>query len=805
MDADQGVGARAPGRGRDGAKVDLSGPAGGIFLDALEREGDARDAYVREACAGDAELEAQVRYLLDHHRDEDIVTTTRRPRQDRKAEPEPSSREVELIQTGELVARAFGGPRTRAVVSLSIALVVLLAGVWARGAVLDAMDAQTRETLESRIGMEHALLDEWISGLETDVETVCNDPELRAVAEELARAGTDLNRSLDERRAALLAEERQDRVTRAIDHVLRRPDLEGYALVHRSGVLLATRNERFVGEQLSGANAPTGDTRFSPPSNPEQWVGARTRIPGGLEAVEAMAWFEAPVLVGEPKEGGAAPTLVSLVVGSPAEEFRRVLRLREREMSAGSETYVVDAQGFLRCRSRFADDYLAALAEREIEPIWLSGPLPEGAAKRVPNFAVVDPGRPVRELPRGGVLPSASRTRIVDDVVRRAGLSDADAPNSGVRMEPYRDYRGELVVGAWAWMPDHGFGLVAEMSAEEAFAARRYVDLILLLVLALLGVILLFGFSTSFAVVRLRKRIESGAQLGPYTLGDRIGEGGLGEVYLARHSLLRRPTAIKLLKRDQVDAESVARFEREVQLASQLTNPHTVAIYDFGRTLEGTFYCAMEYLDGLTLSQVVRLSGDLDPARVVHVLRGACASLGEAHARGLVHRDVKPMNLMLCKHGGRHDFVKLLDFGLVKDISSEATTRELTKPTRISGTLLYLAPERLRDPSRVDGRTDLYSLGAVAFYLLTAKHHLSGGTDVDLLDRILREAPRRPSACTDQPIPTALDDLVLAMLSKDMDARPRDTDAVLAALDAIEGLDPWTEERAAGWWRAHRG
>lgn len=786
-------------------KVDLGGPAGGIFLDALEREGEARDAFVREACGGDAELESQVRYLLEHHRDDDIVTTPRRPAPDRRAEPEPSSREVEWIQTGELVSRAFGGPRTRAAVSIGIALVVLLAGAWARGAVLDAMDAQTRETLETRLRMEHELLREWIAGLRRDVETVCNDPELRAVAEELARAGTDLNRSLDDRRAALLADERQDRVTRAIDHVLHRPDLEGYALVHRSGVLLATRDERFVGEQISSDGSMSGATRFTPPSNPETWVGARTRVPEGIGDVRAMAWFEVPVLRGEPKENGDAPTLVSLVVGSPAEEFRRVMRIGEEDLDAGSETYVVDGEGFLRCRSRFADDYLAALAEREVEPIWAAGAPSGDPAMRIPNFAVVDPGRPVRELPRGGELPSASRTAIVDDVVRRASSGDANAPNSGVRMDPYRDYRGELVVGAWAWLPEHGFALISEMTEDHAFAARRYVDLILLLVLALLGVILLFGFSTSFAVVRLRKRIESGSKLGPYTLGERVGEGGLGEVYLARHALLRRPTAIKLLKRDQVDAESVARFEREVQLASQLTSPHTVAIYDFGRTLEGTFYCAMEYLDGLTLSQVVRLSGDLDPARVVHVLRGACASLGEAHARGLVHRDVKPMNLMLCKQGVAHDFVKLLDFGLVKDISNEATTRELTKPTRISGTLLYLAPERLRDPSRVDGRTDLYSLGAVAFYLLTAKHHLTGGTDVDLLDRILREPPRRPSACTDQQIPPALDDLVFAMLSKDMDGRPRDTAAVLAALDAIEGLEPWTADRAAAWWRAHRG
>ncbi|MCA8980841.1 MAG: protein kinase [Planctomycetes bacterium] len=169
-----------------------------------------------------------------------------------------------------------------------------------------------------------------------------------------------------------------------------------------------------------------------------------------------------------------------------------------------------------------------------------------------------------------------------------------------------------------------------------------------------------------------------------------------------------------------------------------------------------------------------------------------------------MHRDVKPMNLMLCVQGGRHDVVKLLDFGLVKEIGG-GHEEQLTQPTKISGTLLYLAPERLRAPDRVDARTDIYSLGAVAFYLLTGKHHLSGGTDADLLDRILRQEPVAPSKRTDQPIPPELDELVRACLSKEMDERPADTAAVLAVLDSIKSLEPWTEERAASWWRAHRG
>lgn len=785
-------------------KVELGGRAGEIFLEALERVGTARDAYLEEACGDDSRLRAQVDYLLAHHHESDLLPE---PQPNRRADAVPERLvDGELTETGAFAARLLGGPRSRVLALLAVVVFVAGTGFWARYEILSKMDLQLRTSLVQRLDLERAHIREWIHGQLLAVESASQDPQLIQLAEQLSKLGTDLNEGLGARRSALTQGDLQARVKAALTHLMRRDDLEGYALIHRSGVLLASMNSEFVGEQLELLHPAATQPRFSLPTNPERWGGEVVRLKQELADLGAMAWVEAPLLRATAKSDGSTPVLVRLVVGTRASEFSRVMRTGDGDGESGSrETYAVDAGGFLRSENRFGRDYVEQLRSRGIEPVWLDGiRVEDRSGYRIPCFALIDPGDRIDRLPRDGALQGNRRTKILEELTGRLRLDDAKLDHEGICLEPYRDYRGVEVIGAWAWLAEFQFALVTEVDADEAFAAQRYVNLIVLMLLLLLGAISLFGLSSSFAVVRLFRRVKDGSKLGPYTLVKRIGEGGLGEVYLAKHALLRRPTAIKLLKRESVDPESLARFEREVQLASQLTCPNTIAVYDFGRTLEGTFYCAMEYLDGMNLAEVVRAGGDLDPARVVHILRGACASLGEAHDRGLVHRDVKPMNLMLCTHGGLHDVVKLLDFGLVKEIGS-SHDRELTRPTRISGTLLYLAPERLRAPNEVDARTDLYSLGAVAYYLLTGKHHLSGGTDVDLLDRILRQEPVPLAEATDQPIPPELERLVLSCLAKSMDDRPANTAAVVAALDAIHGLAPWTEEQAARWWRAHRG
>src|SRR6185369_11608020 len=207
-------------------------------------------------------------------------------------------------------------------------------------------------------------------------------------------------------------------------------------------------------------------------------------------------------------------------------------------------------------------------------------------------------------------------------------------------------------------------------------------------------------------------------QIGQYKLEQRLGSGGMGVVYRGQHAMLRRPTAIKMLDVDKVNEGSIQRFEREVQITSQLNNPHTVAIYDFGHTPEGVFYYAMEYLDGIDLQTLVERYGPQPVPRVIHMLLQVCSSLYEAHSLGLVHRDIKPANVMLNRRGGEPDVVKVLDFGLVKALDEAKQSRQTGG---LSGTPLYMSPEAIQTPDLVDARSDLYAVGAIGYFLITGQ------------------------------------------------------------------------------------
>jgi serine/threonine-protein kinase len=300
----------------------------------------------------------------------------------------------------------------------------------------------------------------------------------------------------------------------------------------------------------------------------------------------------------------------------------------------------------------------------------------------------------------------------------------------------------------------------------------------------------------------LQQRVRDAAEVGQYTLEEKIGEGGMGVVYRARHLFLRRPTAVKLLPPARAGAETLARFEREVQQTSRLTHPNTVAIYDYGHTADGVFYYAMEFLDGVSLEQLVQHDGPQPPGRVVRILRQVCGALAEAHEAGLIHRDVKPANLLLCVRGGIPDLVKVLDFGLVKEVGGDSP--ELSTAGAFVGTPLYSAPEGISRPDQVDARSDLYALGAVAYFLLTATPPFGGATLVEVCSKHLHAAPDSPSARLGRPLPPALEALVLRCLAKRPDDRPPSAAALAEALDDCPDVPPWTDAAARAWW-ADRG
>jgi eukaryotic-like serine/threonine-protein kinase len=314
----------------------------------------------------------------------------------------------------------------------------------------------------------------------------------------------------------------------------------------------------------------------------------------------------------------------------------------------------------------------------------------------------------------------------------------------------------------------------------------------------------------SHVVTRLGRQVAKERELGSYLVGELIGGGGMGEVYRATHRMLARPAAIKLIKPEMLAAQdrksagvAVARFWREAEAAAKLRSPHTVELYDFGVTEDGTLYFVMELLEGMDLESLVRKEGPLPQKRVIHILRQTCESLEEAHASGLVHRDIKPANIHVGRVGLRHDFVKVLDFGLVKAVGPAAGEDSMATAAGLTpGTPAYMAPEMALGET-VDGRADLYALGCVAYYLLTAQLVFEAGSAFQLISKHIQQPPVPPSQRTELEISPELDQVVLACLAKRPEDRPQSAAELDRMLADIE-VEPWSEEDATRWWRTHQ-
>jgi len=303
----------------------------------------------------------------------------------------------------------------------------------------------------------------------------------------------------------------------------------------------------------------------------------------------------------------------------------------------------------------------------------------------------------------------------------------------------------------------------------------------------------------------LQREVHEARELGQYRLTRRIGAGGMGDVYLAEHRLLRRPCAVKLIRPERLgDPQSLRRFEQEVHAMAALTHANTVEIYDYGHAEDGTFYYVMEYLPGLNLEDLARRHGPLPPERAVFLLRQVCEALREAHAAGLIHRDIKPGNIIACLRGGAPDVAKLLDFGLVQTHGGQLRKDEATEQRGIAGTPAYLSPEQAAGRDRLDARSDLYSLGAVAYFLLTGQPPFVRGNVLELLAAHRNELARFPSHLEEQ-LPNDLQAVVLRCLEKDPARRFTDAGSLEQALAACGCATVWTREKATRWWQEQAG
>jgi serine/threonine-protein kinase len=356
-----------------------------------------------------------------------------------------------------------------------------------------------------------------------------------------------------------------------------------------------------------------------------------------------------------------------------------------------------------------------------------------------------------------------------------------------------------VIVGSLALLPVVLMVAGSQLDkTTSAYVLSALPDMIKLMAVAV--AIAVFG---SYKIRELHEKAHEGQRLGQYQLKQILGFGGMGAVYLAEHVLLRRPCAIKLIRPDQAgEPKTLMRFEREVRATATLTHWNTVEIFDFGHAVDGTFYYVMEYLPGMNLEELVEQHGPMPPERAVHFLRQVCQALREAHGIGLIHRDIKPSNIFACERGKIYDVAKLLDFGLVKSFGGEGDSVKLTKDGAFAGSPAFVSPEQALGRNQLDARSDIYNLGAVAYFLITGKLPFDRESALQMLHAHAYE-PLAPIHEFNEAVPADLQRVILRCLEKDPDHRFQDAVTLERALAECPSANPWTTERAEEWWGLH--
>ncbi len=659
-----------------------------------------------------------------------------------------------------------------------VALVLLgTIGYFARQSIHRTMNDNLRSELQTLLGVERAMVEKWFKSQEASATTLANDPEIRRLIGELVAADSA---PVDNAPAtADNSTRRQHELLKKLEAGMSAHDFAGYVVANKQQTIVAAFTPQLVGQSFPQfdsflSRVLDGQASVSPPFASVVMLKDKTgKLRSGIPTM----------LIGAPVRDDNLQVVAVLAMRvQPEKEFTEILQLGR--LGATGETYAVNKQGVLVSNSRFDEELI------------LLGLLPDtDEAASILNIQVRDPGGDMTQ----GYRPQVRRR----EMPLTAACAGAVSGTTGVSSAGNRDYRGVPTVSAWTWLPNYDLGLVTAIDFDEAFHPLTILDRTFQFLFGLLALAAGAIFVFTLVVARLQRQAQraeiEAKQLGQYRLLDKIGAGAMGIVYKGQHAMLRRPTAIKMLDVDRISEAATARFEREVQITCQLNNPHTVAIYDYGRTPEGVFYYAMEYLDGIDLQVLVDQYGPQSEGRTVAILRQICASLYEAHSMGLVHRDIKPANIMLNRRGAEPDVVKVLDFGLVKAQGDDKADRQ--SEGGLAGTPLYMSPEAIQAPDSVDARSDLYAVGAVGYFLLTGQTAFTARTLVELCQQHLTAIPDSPSQRLGRPVSPELEHAILACLEKSRAKRPQTARDLSTMLERVTAT--WTLEDAEAWWSRH--
>ncbi len=734
-----------------------------VFTELLEADDSERSQRLAELREQSPELEHEVRSLLDYHTAQSLIAPPTTPK----------IRTRSTLSTTYHSTHSFkwlAGPLRGLWVALPLFLISLLLGYWVdqliRGSLKSAIATQLNESIDFRVTElrqweqaqivraagwgEHPQVVEQIEKLVASVQALApEDPRLR---QELANSQccAELSKRLGE--------------------LAGRP--VKFAVWDRRMVTLVDWNQIRSPELIGSGTTTLGTNMLAPvlKGQPKLFLPhASFAISEGFQPEEGLPPLSILVPVTHPQTHAVVAAM--MVRGYGLEEDYANMLARWADVAQG-EVYLLNQGAALLTPSR----YEAKLAEL---------PLAIGQTDRSRRPLVRDPGV---NLLAGATPPESSAAWLPTLLARQVTTGD-----NGAYVDGYRNYVGQRVVGAWRWLPDHEVGIALEEDYDHSFAIANTVRRAFYALSGLFALSLL-GFSAATAVGERRQRLKNISEVGPYHIQELLGEGGMGRVYLAEHALLCRQSAIKVLTKGDNDLSVISRFEREVQLASQLTHPNTIAIFDFGRSREGVFYYAMEYIHGAHLGQLIEYAGPLEPGRCIYLLRQLCRALLEAHHAGVVHRDIKPQNIMVCNRGGEPDFVKLFDYGLVKAFAPGVSHNQ-SQTKVVLGTPRFMAPERLNSPWLADPRVDIYSVGALAYYLLTAQLPplVTFGEDIE------REQPGVETL----DLPPAVVDfggLLSVCMAVEPASRPSNMNSVLRELDALAKKFPWTRDDSELWW-----
>lgn len=682
--------------------------------------------------------------------------------------------------------KVFANRKVRLFFFTVFIVILVLFGLGLRWQVRNLLLKNQEDNLEGQLQAQFLSLNQWINDTKLIVESIASDSTVISIAERL----DDLHLqdpSLDVLRNQQLIKQlnRQYRyssnyrdisvgiISKDGARVLMPLYFKGEYIKENIGVRLSKNVYNAYLQAMT-------TTSFVKPLNDDETIYNAEKF----EDPVVVCVFMTPVMNSSGELQGV------LYAALPAEdEFSQILN--RLHYGKRGESYAFDKNGRMLSASRYTEELRSTPLMAGIEQ-----------EETIYNIVLKDPGgnllngyKPVQPLADSPlILPVRNALSARDERLQ-------DSILVGSVIEKHRNYYGQNVISQWLWWKEYDFGIIVETPLSVALTTLKYFDYILIVLFVFIFFLSFMLFNSNIRIAKFGKKIEDFSQLGQYKLKEKLGEGGFGEVFKAEHAFLKTPVAIKLLKKEFNKTDLLERFEREVKFTSSLQHPNTIHVFDYGTTKNEQFYYVMEFLDGISLDKVIQSHQPFPISRCIHILLHTCLSLEEAHRKGLVHRDIKPQNIMVCNMGGAYDVIKVLDFGLVKSLDTKKS--EQTQINRIGGTPMFMAPERIRNPFNADHRVDIYSVGALGVYMfsghivleLISQKMLSGQKSLDM--KLKNQIIER------EDVPEELKELLYQCLDFDVEVRPKNISEIVLVLEKLAVEFPWTRKDGEAWWKKY--